>query len=651
MSAPTQKLLKRHVAAVVAGNALEFYDFLTFTFFALYIAKAFFPNVNETSSLLATLAAFGAGFITRPIGAVVIGSFGDRIGRRPAMFFSFTLMGVAIVGMALTPSFASIGIAAPILVLFFRLLQGFALGGEVGPTTAFLIEAPPPANRGFYASLQSASQYISTFAAGLAGTGLTFVLTPAQLQSWGWRAAFLLGAAAVPFGLIVRRSLPETMHAASAHAERASALVRRHAGDAAFGLSLLAHATICTYVLLYLATYAQHTLHMKATYAFASTLLIGLAGSFSAPLSGALSDRVGRKPVMIVATLILICVTIPAFAAAERIALGRGAAFHGVRADRDLCHVGQQLHRHHHRIDAAPHPLRRHRHDLCARHRRVRRQRTIQCRLAHRIHRLCHRAGLLHDRGACHRFGHHAVRARNDREGRQMNQPKRLPIRHVVAVTLENGLEFYDFLSYSIFAVYIAKAYFPLNYPAVSLIGPSRFSWAAYLMRIVGAIYLGGLGDRIGRKPAMLISFACMGSATLAMALTPTYATIGIAAPIIVVVFRLLQGFALGGEVGPTTAYMIEAAPPERRGFYCSMQYVSQDVAVADRLGCRRRAVEPAHRAAIGKLGLARRVPARRGHHSLRHHDLPLAAGDPAQGRRRGAGPRRDNRKSHWHRR
>ena len=313
MSAPTQKLLKRHVVAVVAGNALEFYDFLTFTFFALYIAKAFFPNVNETSSLLATLAAFGAGFITRPIGAVVIGSFGDRIGRRPAMFFSFTLMGVAIVGMALTPSYASIGIAAPILVLFFRLLQGFALGGEVGPTTAFLIEAPPPANRGFYASLQSASQYISTFAAGLAGTGLTFVLTPAQLQSWGWRAAFLLGAAAVPFGLIVRRSLPETMHAASAHAERASALVRRHAGDAAFGLILLAHATICTYVLLYLATYAQHTLHMTATYAFASTLLIGLAGSFSAPLSGALSDRVGRKPVMIVATLILICVTIPAF--------------------------------------------------------------------------------------------------------------------------------------------------------------------------------------------------------------------------------------------------------------------------------------------------------------------------------------------------
>jgi len=305
--------LKRHVAAVVVGNALEFYDFLTYAFFAIYIGQTFFPSENATSSLLLSLATFGAGFITRPIGGVVIGSLGDRIGRRPAMFLSFSLMGAAIVGVACTPSYASIGVAAPLLVLFFRLLQGFALGGEVGPTTAFLIEAPPPENRGFYGALQSGSQYASTFVAGVVGTGLAWALPPADLASWGWRAAFLIGAAIVPFGLLIRRSLPETMHVAAPEDLGAAALMRKHAGDAVFGLLLLAYATIATYVILYLATYAQHTLHMSARYAFGSTLLIGLCGAIFGPLGGIVSDRVGRRPVMIGSALVLLVITIPGF--------------------------------------------------------------------------------------------------------------------------------------------------------------------------------------------------------------------------------------------------------------------------------------------------------------------------------------------------
>src|ERR1700746_824367 len=127
----------RYVAAVVVGNALEFYDFLTFSFFAVYIGRTFFPSSDPSASLLASLATFGAGFVTRPIGAFVIGRMGDRLGRKPAMVLSFWLMGVAIAGLALTPSHATIGVAAPALVIFFRMLQGFALGGEVGPTTAF----------------------------------------------------------------------------------------------------------------------------------------------------------------------------------------------------------------------------------------------------------------------------------------------------------------------------------------------------------------------------------------------------------------------------------------------------------------------------------------------------------------------------------
>jgi len=323
--------LKRHVAAVVVGNALEFYDFLTYAFFAVYIGQTFFPSANPTSSLLLSLATFGAGFVTRPIGGIVIGSLGDRIGRKPAMFLSFSLMGVAIVGVACTPAYAAIGMAAPLLVLFFRLLQGFALGGEVGPTTAFLIESPPPETRGFYGTLQSASQYAATFTAGVVGTGLATILDPAALASWGWRAAFLIGALIIPFGLIVRRSLPETMHgvddaalAPDATAGRLSmpALWRKHLGVAVLGLLMLASATISTYVILFLPTHALHDLHMPPQATFAATLVIGLCGVFSGPVGGALSDRIGRRPVMIGSTLLMIAVTIPAFLVLDRFRSG-----------------------------------------------------------------------------------------------------------------------------------------------------------------------------------------------------------------------------------------------------------------------------------------------------------------------------------------
>jgi len=188
----------RHVAAVTLGNALEFYDFTTYGFFAIYIGRTFFPSSTPGTSLLLSLATFGAGFLTRPVGAMVIGPLGDRIGRKPAMLFSFALMGLAMIGMALTPSYARIGVTAPILVVLFRLLQGFALGGEVGPTTAYMVEAAPPTRRGFYASLQYASQDAAGLTAGLVGTLLASLLSAAQLQDWGWRVVLLLGASVVP---------------------------------------------------------------------------------------------------------------------------------------------------------------------------------------------------------------------------------------------------------------------------------------------------------------------------------------------------------------------------------------------------------------------------------------------------------------------
>src|SRR3954466_2889327 len=201
MNSPaTQRLPVRQVLAVVAGNAIEFYDFVTYAFFAAQIGRTFFPSDSPGASLLASLATFGVGFLTRPLGALVIGRYADRAGRKPAMLLSFWLMGIAVVGLPLVPSYASIGVTAPSLVIAFRLLQGFALGGEVGPNTAFLMEAAPPQRRGFYVSMQATSADFAVLVAGLVGVALASFLDSAQLDAWGWRAALLPGAIIVPFG-------------------------------------------------------------------------------------------------------------------------------------------------------------------------------------------------------------------------------------------------------------------------------------------------------------------------------------------------------------------------------------------------------------------------------------------------------------------
>ena len=310
-----QSIPARHIAAVVAGNALEFYDFLTYAFFAVYIGRAFFPSSNPSASLLASLATFGAGFITRPIGAVVIGSIGDRVGRKPAMLLSFSMMGIAIIGLALTPSYRVIGIAAPILVICFRLLQGFALGGEVGPTTAFMIEAAPPERRGFYGSLQYATQDVAVLSAGGVGTILAGLLSAQQLDNWGWRVAVLIGACIVPFGLYMRRGLDETLMAPAAdEVDAAPARIRPYLRIAVLGLLMLLGGTVSVYVLTYMTTYASATLHMKANAAFGATLVIGLVEVCFDMVSGWLSDKVGRKPVIVTFWVLLVFSVLPGFA-------------------------------------------------------------------------------------------------------------------------------------------------------------------------------------------------------------------------------------------------------------------------------------------------------------------------------------------------
>jgi MFS family permease len=313
--APTA-LPARHVIAVALGNAIQFYDFVTYAFFAAQIGRAFFPSDTPGTSLLASLATFGAGFLTRPLGAFVLGRMGDRLGRKPALIASFTLIGIGVTGLPLLPSYASIGIAAPILAICFRLIQGFALGGEVGPSTAFLMEAAPPLRRGFYISLQATSADIAVMIAGIVGVGLASVLDSAALDSWGWRFALLVGAVIIPFGLLLRRTLGETLQ--PDHDTHDVPSIRSYGRVAAAGMALIAAGTTTSYLLNYMTTYANSTLGMASRTAFGAAAVIGLSGVVCDPLGGWLSDKVGRKPVMIVPWLCLALAVFPCFMLLER---------------------------------------------------------------------------------------------------------------------------------------------------------------------------------------------------------------------------------------------------------------------------------------------------------------------------------------------
>ena len=305
----------RQIAAAVMGNALEFYDFTTYALFAVQVGRTFFPVHSAFENLMLSLLTFAVGFIGRPVGAVVIGLFGDRVGRRPAMLLSFTLMGLGILGLVLIPSYARIGAAAPVLLLACRLVQGFALGGEVGPTTAFLIEAAPLNRRGLIGAWQSASQAAASLVGAGVGLVLSQMLSAAQLEHFGWRIAFALGAVVLPFGLALRRGLPETLHRpeASADVHPTGHGPFSHARPILLGLGMIISFTTSTYVLLYMTTYASQTLHMSQTDSFGASVANGVCGVLFALLGGALSDRFGRRPVMVTARVLLLIVIYPAF--------------------------------------------------------------------------------------------------------------------------------------------------------------------------------------------------------------------------------------------------------------------------------------------------------------------------------------------------
>lgn len=309
----------RIVLAATIGNVLEFYDFITYAFFSIQIGHAFFPTHNPYSSLMLSLATFGVGFVTRPLGGVVIGAYADRVGRRAAMMLSFTMMGGSILGLALIPSYSVIGIAAPALAILARMVQGFSLGGEVGPNTAYLLELAPMNSRGLLVSWQGASQSIAGLVAGAVGFVLASAMAPAALDAYGWRVAFLIGAVTLPFGLFLRSGMPETLHetevgaAAAALARRGFHSARANARIIGLSVLVLAAGTVSTYGLMYMTTFAQNTLHMSAKVAFLAGVDNNAVAIVATLFGGWLSDRIGRRPVMILPAIVNIVVIYPTF--------------------------------------------------------------------------------------------------------------------------------------------------------------------------------------------------------------------------------------------------------------------------------------------------------------------------------------------------
>jgi len=329
------RLSRSQIAAVASGNALEFYDFVTYSFFAVQIGRSLFPG-DASQSLILSLATFGVGFVSRPLGGLIIGRMADRRGRKPAMILSFTLMGIGITGLALTPSYHVIGVAASILAVIFRLIQGFALGGEVGPNAAFLLEAAPPHRRGFYLSIHLATADLAVLVAGIVGLSLSSLLSAPMLDAWGWRIAFLIGASIVPFGLALRRTLEETLPA-EAKAPAPPGSLRPLLIVAGAGMLILGAGTISNYTLDYLTTYAQDSLHMAVRSAFGATLVLGLVSTVCDLATGRLVDAYGPKRVLILPWLGLILLAVPTFYVLD--AVRSASALFGATALLTLLHI------------------------------------------------------------------------------------------------------------------------------------------------------------------------------------------------------------------------------------------------------------------------------------------------------------------------
>jgi MHS family citrate/tricarballylate:H+ symporter-like MFS transporter len=314
-SAPSSKF--GAVLRVTSGNFLEQFDFFLFGFYATSIAHAFFPTSSDFASLMLTFAVFGAGFLMRPLGAVVLGAYIDEVGRRKGLIVTLSIMASGTVLIAFVPGYAAIGLLAPALVLLGRLLQGFSAGAELGGVSVYLSEMATPGHKGFYTAWQSASQQVAIVLAAALGFALNELLTPEALGAWGWRIPFFVGCMIIPCIFLLRRSLQETeAFRARAHhptTREVAASMRQNWRIVLAGMLLVAMTTATFYLItVYTPTFGRTVLHLSAKDSLVVTLLVAVSNFIWLPVGGALSDRIGRKPLLIAMTVLAILTAYPA---------------------------------------------------------------------------------------------------------------------------------------------------------------------------------------------------------------------------------------------------------------------------------------------------------------------------------------------------
>jgi MFS family permease len=302
---------------VASCNFLEAYDFFIYAYYARYIAVTFFPNENPYLQTAQTLAVFGAGFVMRPLGAILLGAYMDRYGRRKGLIVTLGLMAAGTLAIAVTPGYATIGWIAPFIVILGRLLQGLSAGAEFGGVAVYLSEISTPGRRGFYCSWQPISQQVAVIAAALIGVVLTALILPADMTLWGWRVPLLIGVVAIPFLYWLRRSLPETEAFVHSRHVRSIGEVLRIIGAnwplSVTGMALSVMTTTTFYLITaYTPTYGQQVLQMSPQDSMLVTVLVGVSNLLWLPVGGSLTDRYGARPVMLLVTAAALLSAYPA---------------------------------------------------------------------------------------------------------------------------------------------------------------------------------------------------------------------------------------------------------------------------------------------------------------------------------------------------
>jgi MFS family permease len=318
MSAPSDRNTRIwSVIRVSSGNFLEMYDFMVFGYYASAIGRAFFPSGNPFISLMLSLMTFGAGFLMRPLGAIVLGAYADHHGRRAGLMLTLGLMSIGILSIACMPGYATIGLLAPLLVLIGRLLQGFSAGMELGGVSVYLSEIATPGHKGFYVSWQSGSQQVAVMFAALVGVVLSAKLPPEKMTAWGWRVPLLLGCVIIPFLFTLRRSLQETDEfKARKHRPNTSEILRSltaNWGIVVIGTMMVTMTTVSFYMITaYTPTFGNSVLHLTNMDSLIVTLCVGASNLFWLPVMGGLSDRIGRRPLLLVFTALMLVTAYPA---------------------------------------------------------------------------------------------------------------------------------------------------------------------------------------------------------------------------------------------------------------------------------------------------------------------------------------------------